>query len=133
MGQETTPFIIAEAGIEACGNPYNARLLIREAKKAGCDAIKFQAISAECSNNPPVYKEYAFDDFAWKAIKEEAESVGIEWFASVFCKCQLKKMEDLGCERFKTCAADLLRGEQLRLAVVGPLNDGKSLEELLKL
>ena len=61
------PYIIAEAGVNHEGDIDKAFLMIEQAKKAGADAIKFQAYKAEklASKNSPYY---------WDISKEPTRS-----------------------------------------------------------
>src|SRR5207244_12647397 len=47
IGDEHSPFIIAEAGVNHDGDPRAARRLIEAAREAGADAVKFQIFSAD--------------------------------------------------------------------------------------
>ena len=59
------PFLIAEIGVnyydiaekEGISNMEAAKLMVKEAKDAGCDAVKFQSYKADtiASKNSPAY------------------------------------------------------------------------------
>jgi len=96
------PYIIAEAGVNHEGNLEKAKLMIRQAKDGGADAIKFQAYKAEllAARNSPAYWDMAmessksqyelfrkYDNF-WKKEYEElwhySQEIGIEFLATPF-------------------------------------------------
>ena len=47
IGKKTPVFIIAEAGVNHCGDIHLAKQLVLEAKKCGADCVKFQTFKAE--------------------------------------------------------------------------------------
>ena len=99
IGKDQPAFIIAEAGINHNGDIEIAKDLVRLAARAGCDAVKFQKRTPElCVPESQKSKmretpwgEMTYLDYKrriefgveeYRSISHEANSSGIEWFAS---------------------------------------------------
>src|SRR5690242_9800837 len=108
--------VIAEAGLNHGGNKERALALIRAAKWAGADAVKFQTFRAglRVSTRPASLSrtkgqrdlqgffknlEFPFDTF--KAIYKEADRIGIEFLSSPFDEESADFLDDLGMTAFK--------------------------------
>ena len=77
------PFIIAEAGINHNGNLENALEMIKVAKNAGVNAIKFQTFKAE---------EFITDSSLTYTYTSQGESI-TESQLDLFKRCELSKDE----------------------------------------
>lgn len=82
-------FIIAEAGINHNGNVKEAFRLIKSAKKAGADAVKFQTYITEkrTKKNSPIFnilKKCELDFKYFKEMKDFAKDIGIDFFSTPF-------------------------------------------------
>lgn len=79
IGDYKQPYIIAELGSNHNGDMSLARQLIEQAKKAGCDCIKFQSWSKDTIFSKKVYEENYFleddyrdrDDYTLEEIVDE--------------------------------------------------------------
>lgn len=79
IGDYEKPYIIAELGSNHNGDMNLARQLIEQAKKAGCDCIKFQSWSKDTIFSKKVYEENYFleddyrdrDDYTLEEIVDE--------------------------------------------------------------
>lgn len=79
IGDYKQPYIIAELGSNHNGDMNIARQLIEQAKKAGCDCIKFQSWSKDTIFSKKVYEENYFleddyrdrDDYTLEEIVDE--------------------------------------------------------------
>lgn len=79
IGDYQKPYIIAELGANHNGDMELAREMIKQAKKAGCDCVKFQSWSKDSVFSKKVYDENHFleddyrnrDDFTLEQIVEE--------------------------------------------------------------
>lgn len=116
------PEIVAELGASHCGNPSQAITLIEEAAKAGADTIKLQIYDpAEMVLDPFFIVEQgpwqghnllrlyeaAHTPVSWvPAIKARCKELKLEWFASVFSKNDIEKMEDMECPRYKIASCE---------------------------
>jgi len=92
-------FIVAEAGSNHNGDLDTALELVRKAKDAGADAVKFQNFTLDDLFSPPHYeKALNITDSSWKTkikhlsfkpewnrpVSEEAHRVGIHYFSTPF-------------------------------------------------
>jgi len=112
-------FIIAEAGINHKGNLNTAKLLIEEAKKCGCDAIKFQSYVTEnrikqLDETYDAFKSCEFDYEQQTELKIHADRVGIEFFSTPFDEDMLFFLiERLGLRRIKLSPFDVTNRKML--------------------
>ncbi|MDN5328053.1 MAG: hypothetical protein PWP03_691 [Candidatus Woesearchaeota archaeon] len=118
------PYIIAEAGVNHEGDIKRAKQMIREAAKAGANAIKFQTYKAEklASKKSPAYwdlkkektkSQYElfkkYDNFWIKEFEElasYAKSQGIDFLSTPFDLDSADFLEDL-VPAFKIASADI--------------------------
>ncbi|MEM2159931.1 MAG: N-acetylneuraminate synthase family protein [Candidatus Nitrosotenuis sp.] len=105
--------ITAEIGSNWEGSIIIAEKIIRECKKAGADAVKFQMWRARdlYSESHPDWKiikrsELTFEKAA--KIKKIADSVGIEFFCSVFYPEGVDFLETLDVKRYKVASRTCL-------------------------
>jgi N-acetylneuraminate synthase len=120
----TTPYIIAEAGVNHEGNIDTAKRLIDEAKEGGADAVKFQAYKAEkiASRESPAYWDTSkeptksqfelfkkYDKF-WKKefeeLKEHCDGAEIEFLSTPFDTDSAAFLNDL-VDVFKISSSDI--------------------------
>ena len=113
-------YIIAEAGVNHNGNIVMAQKLIDMAKKCGADAIKFQTFKAEESTSLSAEKvmyqkkndttnESQFDMvrklelpfYAFKELKEYAESIGIDFISTPDGEESLRYLLDINIKCIK--------------------------------
>lgn len=126
VGPGNKPFIIAEAGLNHNGQLDLALKLVEEAKKAGCDAVKFQTYSAgnRVSNQFKKAKyaeqilgmeenifellqrlELSADQH--KKIFEHGEKMGIDVFSTPFDLASVDLLESLNTPYYKVASSDL--------------------------
>lgn len=120
-------FIIAELSANHNQNFDNAVKLIKEAKKAGADAVKLQTytpdtITINCSNEYfqikqgtiwdgktlyDLYKE-AYTPWEWQPkLKEIAENEGLICFSSPFDKTAVDFLEDMDVPAYKVASFEI--------------------------
>lgn len=80
-------YVIAEIGINHNGRLELALDMVRAAKQAGADAVKFQILTADrcytkASPSYEIFKKIEFKRSEWKAIFDLARSLGIDCFAT---------------------------------------------------
>jgi len=125
IGEGHPAFVIAEAGVNHNGDLHLARALIREAKKAGADAIKFQTYKAgriSTRSAPRYWVEPAdpqgsqYDTFArldsfgepeHREMFRYAREAGILCFSTPFDDEAVDMLDSLGAPGFKIASADL--------------------------
>lgn len=114
--------IIAEAGVNHCGDPYTAGLLVGAAKGVGADAVKFQIFDARILEPPgprrDMLEKLQLSHHAFRNLKLTADDLGIEFLATPFDPGSLEFLIGLGVKRIKISSADL-RNEGLLKAVAG--------------
>lgn len=132
IGQGHPSYIVAEIGNNHNGDVALALRLIREAKAAGADAVKFQkrtidriftrsALEAPYGGPHaygPTYGEHRrnveLPDDAWEAIFAEARSVGIHCFASAWDEEAADFFDAFDMPLYKIPSADLTNLPLLR-------------------
>ena len=99
-------FITAEIGSNWEGNYIKAKKIIRECKKAGVDAVKFQMWKAEDLYNKshPNWNEIKRSELSFemaKKLKEFSDKQKIEFFCSAFYPDGVKFLISIGVKKFK--------------------------------
>jgi N-acetylneuraminate synthase len=131
IGDGEPVFIIAEIGINHNGSLDAAKQLIKVAKDAGCDAVKFQKRTPELcvpkdqwnlERDTPwgriTYMEYrhkvelSYDDFS--EIDKYSKSLGILWFASCWDEPSVDFIEQFNPPLHKAPSACLTDFELLK-------------------
>lgn len=118
-------FIIAEAGVNHCGNIELALKMVHEAKRAGADAVKFQTFHAEdlvtadapkaryqkendgASSQFEMLKRLELSEEDHKAIMAECEKVGIEFMSTPFSIRSARFLKDLGMKTWKIPSGEI--------------------------
>lgn len=120
------PYIIAEVSCNHGGDINRVFEIIDAAKSSGADAVKFQCYTADTitidSDRPEftiqegpwkgkrlydLYKETQTPPWMFPRIKERADKVGIDWFASVFDKSSVDLMVKLGAPAIKIASFEI--------------------------
>ena len=110
------PYIIAEIGANHNGSLKKAFYLIKSAKKAGCDAVKFQSwdenlnCSSYYKNNKKdllEYLKYKFNFEKFKKLRIFAKKLKIDFGITPFSSEQLKEAIKLKCDFIKVASMDL--------------------------
>ena len=94
VGDYLRPYIIAELNTSHFGDIEVARNMIREAKIAGCDCVKFQSWSAETLYSDEHYKnnkmarrileKFAFNDSALSTLSGYSTELGIDFSSTPY-------------------------------------------------
>lgn len=132
IGEGHPTFVIAEAGVNHNGDLELGRALIREAKNAGADAIKFQSYKAgkistrtaprywfepedpEGSQYDTFEKLDSFGPDEHRELFRYAGEQGILCFSAPFDDEAVEMLEELGAPGFKIASADLTDHPLLR-------------------
>src|SRR5688572_29957482 len=115
-------FMIAEAGLNHGGSKERALSLVRAAKWAGADAVKFQTFRADrlASTQPAVLGhtkdqpnlqelfrklELSYDTF--RALFKEAVRLNIDFLSTPFDEESADFLDELGVSAFKVASGDI--------------------------
>lgn len=106
-------FVIAEIGSNWEGSVKKAEKIIKECKKAGADAVKFQMWRANdlYKKSHPNWNEISKSQLTFdkaKKIKNIAKKHNIEFFCSVFFPESIDFLESLGIKKFKVASRTCL-------------------------
>lgn len=133
VGEGCPPFIIAEVGINHNGQLDIAMEMIRVAKMAGCDAVKFQTFKAtEFINDAAqtytyksqgqevtesmraMFQRYELPESSWRAIREECLQQGIQFISTPQNRSDLELLRRLSVPAIKVGSDDFTYIPQLR-------------------
>lgn len=131
VGDGQPAYLIGEIGINHNGSLENAKELIRAAKKAGLDAVKFQKRTPELCvpahqrdqmrETPWGYITYLdyrykveFDEKAYREIDRFCKELGIDWFASSWDVPSVEFIEQFNPPTHKVASALLTDHSLLR-------------------
>ena len=112
----SNPYVIAEIGANHNGNFKKACYLIESAKKANCDAVKFQSWDENLNSkffykkNPNGLKSFlkyklSFNQLA--KLRKLAKKLKINFGTTPFSNLQLKEAVKLKCDFIKVASMDL--------------------------
>jgi N-acetylneuraminate synthase len=124
VGHEHPAYLVGEIGINHNGDMDITKRLIKAAKEAGLDAVKFQKRTPEICvpddqktqmrETPWGYISYLdyrykveFDSDQYREIDRFCQEIGITWFASVWDEQAVDFMEELGACCYKVASASL--------------------------
>jgi N,N'-diacetyllegionaminate synthase len=106
-------YVIAEAGLNHGGNKERALALVRAAKWAGADAIKFQNSKAECMGSTAGSRSaYATEQPGMpldivRAVQKEAKRLSIEVLSAPVDENSADVLNELGVHAFKIASGDI--------------------------
>ena len=131
VDSDSTPYVIAEIGVNHEGSIELAKRLVELAKEGGADAAKFQTYKAEtlASRNSPAYwdiskeptlsqyelfKKYdAFGASEYETLADHCKKVGIEFISTPFDDGAVDMLNPL-VPFFKVASADITNTPLLR-------------------
>ena len=107
-------FVITEIGSNWEGSVQKAEKIIKECKKAGADAVKFQMWRANdlYKKSHPNWDEISRSELTFEKaekIKKIAEKYNIEFFCSVFFPESVDFLESIGVKKFKVASRTCLQ------------------------
>src|SRR5437868_12242023 len=115
-------YVIAEAGLNHGGNKERALALVRAAKWAGADAVKFQTFRADrlASTRPAtlahkkdqpnlqeLFKKLELPFDAFRTLFKEAKRLDIDFLSTPFDEESADFLNDLGVSAFKIASGDI--------------------------
>jgi len=106
-------YIVAEIASNWEGKISTAKKLIKESKKAGADAVKFQMWRATdlYKKDHPEWKFIKKSEISFtkaKILKNHADSIGIEFFCSAFYPEAIDNLKSLGVKKYKIASRTCL-------------------------
>ncbi len=126
IGRGKRCFLIAEAGVNHNGSPHRAMRLVKEAARAGADAIKFQTFkttrlttkSARTAfyqrdgtggemSQAKMLKKLELPLTSYRSILSECQRQGILFLSTPFDESSADFLDDLGICAFKISSGDL--------------------------
>jgi sialic acid synthase SpsE len=127
IGDNNPTYVVAEAGVNHNGSLSRAKRLIKEAAKAGADAIKFQTYKAEklVTKTAPRFWDWEGEDVpdgtqydsyskldtlpesAYPEMVKECRKNKIEFLSTPFDSGSADFLDNLGMPAFKMASADL--------------------------
>lgn len=126
IGESTPPYCIAEVGINHNGDISVAKKMIRVAKEAGADAVKFQTFTASefCGDGDQLFtyisqgqsvtekmldmfKRYELPKNAWIEIKKCCDEEGITFISTPQNISDLELLLEVGLSAIKVGSDDL--------------------------
>lgn len=131
VGDGEPCFIVAEIGMNHNGDANLAKSIIKAAKDAGADAVKFQIFTAEklisketktygvTDESMPktqleMYKRFELTKDEYKELKKLTISLDLIFFASVFDEENVELAEDIGVELYKIASCDITHIDLIR-------------------
>lgn len=134
IGADHPPYVIAELSANHGGSLDRALKIIELAKKAGADAIKFQAYTAGSitldSDNPAffvsgddpwsgkrlydLYKAAATPYDWFPALFEKARSIGITPFCAPFDAAAIDMLQAIDCPAYKIASCEMVDPDLIR-------------------
>ncbi len=122
-------FLAAEIGSNWEGSIIKAKKIISKCKKAGADAVKFQMWRAEdLYPSHPLFKTIKKSELSFKKakiIKNYSDSIGIEFFCSVFYPEAVDFLEQIGVKRYKIASRTCIFKDPLSLETLSAVNQTK--------
>lgn len=117
FGEST--LVIAEAGINHCGDLNKAKQLVSVAALAGCNAIKFQIYKAESrvEKTSPIFeilKQSELDFEVFRELKQCCVDVGIDFLCTAFCRESALYLSELDEKWIKVASFDITNLGYLR-------------------
>lgn len=127
IGLMQPPYIVAEISGNHCGSLSRAKELIRQARKAGADAVKTQCYTPDTITLDIKRPDFIVQDGLWKGrslyelygkahtplewheeLYRVAEAEGIPIFSSVFDRTSVDLLESLGCPAYKIASFEIV-------------------------
>jgi len=122
-------FLAAEIGSNWEGSITKAKSIINECKKSGANAVKFQMWRAEdLYSGHPLFKIIKKSELSFKqakVIKNYSDSIGIEFFCSVFYPEAVDFLENMGTKRYKIASRTCVLKDPLSIETLNAVNQSK--------
>ena len=120
-------FSIAEIGSNWEGSLSIGKKIIKECKNSDADAVKFQMWRAEdLYPSHPLFKKIKKTELSFKNVeklKNYADSIGIEFFCSVFYPEAVDFLQTLGVKKYKIASRTCTLKDPLSLETLAAVNN----------
>lgn len=112
IGGDGKTFIVAEAGLNHNGELEQAKELVKKAKRADADAIKFQTFKAEKLASKKnkyfeLFRSLELKKNEWVELKKVADGIGIIFFSTPLDEESADFLDELNVPAFKIASGDL--------------------------
>jgi sialic acid synthase SpsE len=114
VGRDSSPYVLAEIGINHNGDIHLAEKLIHAAKESGADGVKFQTFKASDLAHPDKQPEYfelfsrvELDRDSHIHLKKVAEEIGIAFISTPFGIQEADFLMELGVPAIKIASGDV--------------------------
>ncbi|MBU7592277.1 N-acetylneuraminate synthase [Metabacillus halosaccharovorans] len=124
VSPDSEVFIIAEIGVNHNGSLKIAKQLIKHAKDAGADAVKFQTYETDSlvtnsteladyqrksqfHNQKEMLEKYQLSKSQFKELKKYCDSLDILFFSTPFDLKSVEILEEIGVDAYKVGSGDL--------------------------
>lgn len=116
IGEDYTPFVIAEIGINHEGSMEKAKRMVRDAKKAGAECVKFQChviddeMVPEAKKSIPgnttesiwnIMKRCAFSEKQDRELKKYVERLGLIYISTPFSRAAADRLHKMNVQAYK--------------------------------
>lgn len=122
-------FVAAEIGSNWEGSIPKAKKIISECKKAGADAVKFQMWRAEdLYPKHKLFKIIKKSELTFKKakiIKDFSDSIGMDFFCSVFYPEAVDFLESLDVQRYKIASRTCVLKDPFSIETLNAVNQTK--------
>jgi sialic acid synthase SpsE len=125
LGIESSPFLVAEIGLNHNSDLEIGKRTIQAAKKAGASAVKFQSYITEEFIEPTnsesrflfdIFKTYELDENAHRVFQETANSEGLIFFSTPLCLSSVDMLVSLKVPVLKIASGDIVNQQLLKKA-----------------
>ena len=119
IGQNASPYIIAEIGINHNGSFDQAMKLVAAAAATGVDAVKFQTyqttkLLSEDSEYFELLRSFELESSQFEALFDYARSKNIDAFAACFDEESADIWDSFGTPAFKIASGDITHHQLLK-------------------
>ncbi|TGK00726.1 N-acetyl neuraminic (sialic) acid synthetase [Leptospira semungkisensis] len=122
LGPDSSPFLIAEIGLNHNADLELGKRTIQAAKNAGANAVKFQSYSTDNfldTANPKakvlvdIFKQYELSEKLHREFKTTAESEGLFFFSTPLDEISVDLLVSLGVKALKIASGDIVNKQLL--------------------
>ncbi|MCE9500569.1 MAG: N-acetylneuraminate synthase family protein [Leptospira sp.] len=122
IGRHEKPFVVAEIGLNHNNDADLGKRIIKEAKRAGVSAVKFQSYITEefiDQNNPEarflfdIFKNYELSEQLHRDFQKTAHDEGLIFFSTPLCSSSIDMLVSMNVPVLKIASGDIVNSELL--------------------